>query len=385
MKNILFLTDIYPGYGGVEKVTTILANQFVKLGHGVSIAYFKPHNIELLQELDNRVKLYKLDRPVPQRRNKMILRKAIKDDNIRIIINQWCVPFYVTKLCRDAATGLNVKILSVHHNQPNTNFKIKNVEIAMEKNVGNKFVNMLKLHLITMVSRISLRLSLHYSDRYIVLAPRFVSICKQFMAVKNTKKIISLPNPITCPELSHCITKKEKEIIYVGRIEYNQKRTFRLLDVWGKLSVLHPDWKLTIVGDGPDWADFENRIKKQNLKNIHVEGFKSPIPYYQRAACLLLLSEYEGFPLVIGEAMNYSVVPIVLGSFDAIYDIITDKHDGIILKHPYDCDECSNEIDWLINNDGILRKMSYATWQTSKKYSINTVTKKWENLFEEIS
>lgn len=380
MKNILFLTGTYPDFGGVEKVTTILANSFYEKGHKVSIASFEQPHPELLSELNDAIKLYKLKYPV--RKNKKTLRNIIIRNNINIIINQWCVPFYVTKLCKDAAAGLNVKILSVHHNLPNTNFRIKNIEIAISRYEGNKIINQLKLWFTTLASRISLRLSYDNSDKYIVLAPRFIPIAEQFIHVKNSKKIISIFNPITCPP-AQFIPNKKKEIIYVGRIEDNQKRTYRLLEVWEQLYKLHSDWVLTIVGDGPNRKDLERKIKERKLKNVFIEGFKDPTTYYQRASVLLLLSEYEGFPLVIGEAMNYSVIPVVLGSFDAIYDILTSGKDGIILQTPYDCNRCVEAMNEILNDDIKRNNMSHSAWTSSKRFSLPFIIDEWECLFKD--
>ena len=67
--NILFLMGIYPNYGGVEKVTTILANEFAKQGMCVSIVSFEQPVPELAGELLPGIRLYKLDYPVLTRNN----------------------------------------------------------------------------------------------------------------------------------------------------------------------------------------------------------------------------------------------------------------------------------------------------------------------------
>ena len=62
--NILFFYRVYPNYGGVEVVTTVLANRFIKDGHGVIIASIEQPHIELACQLLPDVKLVKLDYPV---------------------------------------------------------------------------------------------------------------------------------------------------------------------------------------------------------------------------------------------------------------------------------------------------------------------------------
>ena len=92
--NILFLMGTYPSYGGVEKVSTVLANEFVKRGYGVSIISFEQPVPELAsEELDSSIKLFKLEKPVYTKNNIKRLSAIIQDNRIDILINQWAVPF----------------------------------------------------------------------------------------------------------------------------------------------------------------------------------------------------------------------------------------------------------------------------------------------------
>ena len=116
--NILFLMGVYPSYGGVEKVSTILANAFVESGHSVSIVSFEQPHPELIdKELNKNINLYKLDYPILGGGNIQKLRTIIGKQKIDILINQWAVPFYVARLCYKATQGLNCKVITVHHNQ----------------------------------------------------------------------------------------------------------------------------------------------------------------------------------------------------------------------------------------------------------------------------
>lgn len=54
--NILFFYRVYPNYGGVEVVTTVLANRFIKDGHGVIIASIEQPHIELACQFTTRCK-----------------------------------------------------------------------------------------------------------------------------------------------------------------------------------------------------------------------------------------------------------------------------------------------------------------------------------------
>ena len=60
------------------------------------------------------------------------------------------------------------------------------------------------------------------------------------------------------------------------------------------------------------WMNYSDAIKEKNLRRISFVGYKNPKEYYKRASILLLVSEYEGFGLVIVESMAYGIIPIVL-------------------------------------------------------------------------
>ena len=304
---------VYPSYGGVEKVSTVLSNEFVRRGHKVAIISFEqPHPELAASELNSSVRLYKLDRPVSLAENRKRLSEIIRQFDADILINQWCVPYYVTELCRRSMKGSRCKLISVHHNLPDTNARIQAVK--MELKAGhNTLLNGVKLTMVRLVSRLSLRWSYTRSDVFVVLSPSFIPIAKRYMWIgENEHKLQAIFNPVTIKADSIDLLSKQKEIVYVGRIEYNQKRTFRLIEIWEHLQPLFPDWKLTIVGDGPDRNDLEKRISTKGLKQISVEGFRNPAEYYARASILLLVSEYEGFGLVLTEGMMHGVVPVVL-------------------------------------------------------------------------
>ena len=176
----------------------------------------------------------------------------------------------------------------------------------------------------------------NHSDVYEVLSPSFIELFKKFTGIKNPTKLVAQTNPITIDgsvqsEKITNVDKKEKEIIYVGRLDFVQKRVYRVIDTWNYLEERFPDWRLTIVGDGEDRENLENHVRYLGLKRVSFEGFQNPLNYYKRASMLLLTSDFEGFGLVIIEGMSFGVVPFVYGSYPAVYDIIDDNINGFIL------------------------------------------------------
>lgn len=377
-KNILFLMGVYPNFGGVEMVSTVLANKFIEDGYGVSIASFSQPVPEFAKNnLSDKCKLLELSYPVLSIGNIKALRVYIRTNQIDVIINQWVVPFFTTMVWKLAVKGTNCRIYSVHHNKPDTNRKLQKLDVLIDK--GRFYLKPLRF-VVREISRLSLSFCVNSSDKYILLSPSFIPLAQKYSRSSTLDKFISLANPVTIPLSENEQLFKEKEIICVGRIEYNQKRTFRVVEIWKELEDKYQDWKLTIVGDGDDRKKMEQLINDYNLKRVKITGFVNPVEYYKRASIMIMTSEYEGFPLVLTEGMSYGVVPVVYDSFEAVHDLIINAKDGYIVERPFNVDVFSNRLKILMNSEVELKRISHNAILTSRQFSIDSITQRWYNL-----
>ena len=388
--NILFLMKVYE-IGGQEVVTSVLAKSFSDNNNNVIIACFNQPNKMMVRRTCDAVKVYSLNGFNYSENNVAKLRDILISEKIDIVINQWGLPYIGAKVLEKAKKGLNVKVIAIYHNDPGTNARIKDVEIELSK-TDNGFKRLLlisKKNLYRFITSRSMRYVYNHSDVYQVLSPSFVERFKNFTGIKNPKKLMVQTNPITI-ETGDFVLKpanKEKEIIYVGRIDYNQKRVYRVIDTWTLLEKKYPDWRLTIVGDGVERENIEKQAKALGLKNVSFEGFKSPIEYYKRARILMLTSEYEGFPLVLAECMSFGVVPAVYGSYSAVYDIVNDGVNGIVFpyqKEGFSAEKAAIQLQKIMHNDAVYNDMAEKAIETSKRYSVDEIYKSWEETFEKL-
>ena len=144
-----------------------------------------------------------------------------------------------------------------------------------------------------------------------------------------------------------------------------------------------PDWQLTIVGDGPELAGVERRARELGLEHVCFEGFQKPRPYYERASVLMLTSEYEGFPLVLAECMSFGVIPAVYGSYSAVYDIVEDGKNGLILpydKKGYNAALMAEKLSVLMQSSDERQRMAENAIVTSRKYALEAIYQSWEQL-----
>ena len=378
--------------GGQEVVTSVLAKSFSDNNNNVIIACFNQPNKMMVRRTCDAVKVYSLNGFNYSENNVAKLRDILISEKIDIVINQWGLPYIGAKVLEKAKKGLNVKVIAIYHNDPGTNARIKDVEIELSK-TDNGFKQLLlitKKNLYRFITSRSMRYVYNHSDVYQVLSPSFVERFKDFTGIKNPKKLMVQTNPVTIETGDFVFSPeiKEKEIIYVGRIDYNQKRVYRVIDTWALLEKKYPDWRLTIVGDGVERENIEKQAKTLGLKNVSFEGFQSPIEYYKRARILMLTSEYEGFALVLIEGMSFGVVPAVYGSYSAVYDIVNDGVNGIVFpyqKEGFSAEKAAIQLQKIMHNDAVYNDMAEKAIETSKRYSVDEIYKSWEETFEKLS
>lgn len=385
--NILFLLKGLE-IGGLEVVTAVLANKFVEEGHQVSVFSFLGGKHSIADRFDARIKLYQQDDYSRSKENVAKLRKVLVDDKIDIIINQWGLPYTPIKTARKAAKGLDVKIISVYHNAPSFNGRIQKLNIALMgcENLMKRLALRLMRFAFKKVTSRAMAYIYRHSDLFLVLSPSYIEEFKRFTGVSDDRYLQVLTNPITVEHdgYEYAFNEKQTEIIYVGRLDFVQKRVYRVIDTWNYLEERFQDWRLTIVGDGEDRENLENHVKYLGLKRVSFEGFQKPIDYYKRASILLLTSDFEGFPLVLAECMSFGVIPAVYDSYSAVCDIIDGDKDGIVLpyhKQGYDANEAAGMIANIMKDDGKREQMALAAIKKSKEYSVEKIYSEWERVF----
>lgn len=387
--NILFLTKTL-GLGGVAVVTSVLANKFAQEGHNVSIFIFSDSDVTLRKRLSENVKLYIGNGYQFSWENILRLRDVLVDENIDIVINQWGLPYLPAFTLSLASKNLNLNKIVVYHSNPLMNGRIqdaKNKRIH-SKNSLYKFLYQIEEFIAKLFTSFSMRFVYKLSDLYVVLSPSYISAFSSFTHIKHPKKLIAQANPITLKDYDDvCIETKEKELLFVGRIDNQSKRLERIVSVWQQLEHKFPDWKLTLVGEGKDLENIKSLCYKHSLKRVYFEGYKQPMVYYKRASILLLTSDFEGFPLVLPECMSFGVVPVVYGSFPAVYDIVDNGINGMVVKPvngTFDLVSMVYTLSELMSEEHRIKELSVGAIQKSRLFSLDKICSQWNEIFKQL-
>lgn len=384
--NITFLLRSL-GMGGVNIVSSVLANKFFKDGHNVSCFAFYNGTGEVKEKFDKRIKIVIGNGFTFNKDNIALLRTLLIQNKTEVVINQWGLQQIPIETLLKAKKGLQVKIVSVYHNDPRRNGKIQDIEnqISSASNIFKQTLYKIKGLVFKFVTAYCMRKVYNDSDYYGVLSPNYIANFKSFTKISNPKKIKVLPNPITIDVngFEYNNTHKRKEILYVGRLDQTQKCVQRIIYAWSKLENKHSDWNLTIVGDGPDREKLENITSELKLLRVSFEGVQNPRPYYERASILLLTSDFEGFPLVLAEAMSFGVIPLVYGSFAAVNDVIQDNINGFITPKPYNVDDTVVRLCTIMNDETKRKQMANEAIKKSKDFSMDRIAEIWYALISQ--
>ena len=359
-KSILFLTGQF-GVGGVERVTVTLANAMVKRGDKVCVAAFDIPENSLIDELDDDVEVLRFATGWLTKANCAMLREVLMRRGVTHIINQWCLPVGVTVFCRKAARGMGVKLLAVHHTMPSRNARVMGAKNPLVR-LAWRIISGLSLHLVY-----------RFSDAYILLSPSYVTIFKKFAWIPSGKKIFVISNPVVIDKITDI--EREKAMLYVGRLTETEKRVDRVIDIWKHLADRLPDWRLDIVGDGPDRARLEECAR--GLARITFHGFQKPNRFYAQSKMLLLTSDFEGFALVLVECMAMGCVPVVYASYPAAKDIV--RGGGKLLTPPFSALEFADAIVELARNEDKLNEMSARALTIVDDFGLAPIMKKWDS------
>ena len=194
-------------------------------------------------------------------------------------------------------------------------------------------------------------------------------------------KLIPDPIPFKVEQVS---TLSSKRVVSIGRYAY-EKGNDLLLKAWSKVEKSCKDWTLDIYGMGNQTPYQElMKILKIDETRCHLhESLTNVKEAYLNSAIFTLPSRFEGFGLVIIEAMACGVPVVAFDCENGPRNIITNNQDGILAK-PFDVDEYAESLLRLMCDDQLRAQMGNRAYGSSKHYSIEDIAMRWKTLFDEV-
>lgn len=123
--------------------------------------------------------------------------------------------------------------------------------------------------------------------------------------------------------------------LYVGRLS-PEKNVDGLLRAFADYRAAGGEWKLVIVGDGPEKSTLSSLSEHLSIsRSVIWAGLKATedlVPYYAFASCFVLPSSREPWGLVVNEALASGLPAIVSSKCGCVADLIRDGENGIIFE-----------------------------------------------------
>lgn len=394
MKTILFtyITPFHPERGGVGRVTHTLTLELLQRGYKVLYLIY-PCTITIRHKYDYPVPLTYLPNPdSSSQENIDFYHRYLQENKVDIVINQ-SGAFSDSFLWANTGDA-KIKVISVVHQNPLISYKWLFREICHLRNSTFK-EKCKRIARILLYPKIKYRFLKERKDHYngllpqtnalILLSKRFLPELHLLVGNQWDDKVhfIANPNSFDTPDFTEIQAKKRNEIVFVGLLDHGEKQPMHTIKIWEKLYKKFPDWKFIIVGGGKKQEYYENIVRERGIKNIEFHGFQNPKSYYEHAQIFCMPSLYEGWGMVLSEAMQHGAVPVVYSSFASVFDMVSPGVNGELVT-PFSIREFAEKLSNLIIDDKYRNKLSRYAYENIQKFNVKHVADKWEKLFNSL-
>lgn len=385
--NILFYIPSTPNplNGGVERVSSILAGEFIKHGHKCFCIYFLNVEPSYISPLYSDQQFIPLDSETISAE----VEDFISRNKIDVVMNQLASVSLVCNILNKLKFKYKYKLIDCHHSNPFLSVprlkNLSNMKFGSFKGIIRKIIAYIKPEIL--INRYSktylqeVREYLQYCEYYVLLAKAYKTKIEESI---NSNKLLSIYNPLTYTTFYDMkdYSSKEKIVLFFGRYSEEEKRVSKALMIWKLLENYgYDDWKFILVGHGSDEDMYRNMIQSMDIKNVELLGKNNPLEFYRKASIFLMTSSFEGWPMTLAEAKQNGVVPICFNTFYASNEIINDGIDGFVVKEGHTKNYLS-KLRMLMKDDELRRKMAENAIKFSKNFSAEKIASKWLSIIE---
>lgn len=373
---IVYVTPALYMAGGVERVLTLKANYFAEhFGYDITIILTEGKGKPLFYPLNENIKVINLDVNFEELWNSSFIKKVYlylrKQRRFKKLLTAELMrlrPDITVSLLRREINFLNEindgskKIGEMHINRANYRNFDEREATFIKRQFAKFWSNSLVAHLKKL-------------DRLVVLTEKD----RQAWIELDNVSVIPDPLPFVPSSLSQL---KEKRVVAVARYSY-EKGIDLLLQAWAIFEKQEKDWRLDVYGDG-DRGAYEKLIDDLGIdrsrcclygRTDHVEEV------YCNSSIFVLSSRFEGFGMVIIEAMVCGL-PVV--AFDCPWgprSIIQSGKDGILIENG-DVKGLAQGLCSLASNNIMLHEMSHKAVENVKRFQIEYIAEEWREIFE---
>lgn len=201
---------------------------------------------------------------------------------------------------------------------------------------------------------------------------------------KPLQRVIYNANAFPVISSATCRNNKTPIVLSAGRLYIDQKGFDILLEAHRQLLAKGISHKLVILGDGPDRDSILANIGRLGVKNsVELRGFqRNIVEWYDKSDVFVLASRYEGFGLVIVEALARGV-PVVATDCDGPKEIFFKDKIGILVKRE-NVNSLAEGIELALTDSNLRQELIAAGLERAKYFTGDVIAREWEAFIEEV-
>lgn len=200
----------------------------------------------------------------------------------------------------------------------------------------------------------------------------------------HNARVVAMPN--AAPDMGGLRAALDRKVVIAAGRLTNQKGFDMLIPAFAQIAAKCPDWQLHIYGNGEKRESLERQIADLDVgDNVKLKGFTKKLPARLAGASIYALSSrFEGFPMVLLEAMMCGLPPVAFDCPTGPRDIIDHGEDGLVIPYE-DVDALAAGIIELIEDEPRRKAMGAKSYEKAQQYTTARLAEKWEHLFEDIA
>ena len=375
---ILYVINRMKQLAGIERILSCKMNYLAEhTTHQIMLTTYEQQGEPMSFPLSDKIVHRPFDVPMAERKghsflgwikNNILARHAFKQKFVKVlqelqpdIVIATGYAFPVLDIIIEASRRMGAKTIMESHVQGET--------VSMTKYIYNSSIR----RLVAFWDR-QIMNSLTHCDCVVTLTQGDVAYWTKYApCIKVIPNMLTIaPKPVTDYSV--------KRVVCAGR--YAPQKGFDLLiKAWQEIDSNLSDWHLYVFGNGSR-EPFQNLVNRYGLQdNIHLmEATPHIVDEFARSSIYVMSSRFEGFGLVLAEAMACGL-PCV--SFDCPHgprDIITDGEDGILVENG-NIKALARALEKLMNDANLRQSMGEKAISHVSRYDCDIIMKQWEQLF----
>jgi len=159
------------------------------------------------------------------------------------------------------------------------------------------------------VERIAMPLMLRFADGHLAISEGVAGQLRSFLGKRSRGRVVTIYNPIETdiPVVPRPAPGAPAVFVHIGRLEWERQK--RVNDLLAAAARLKGEFRIIIIGEGDERPRLQQYSRELGMDDrIEWLGWKSdPWAAVQQASTLVLTSSFEGFGIVLAEALARGV------------------------------------------------------------------------------